>query len=965
MHNRIYDAIDAGNYKSALKLCGKNPADGIVAALKALALQRSGRRQEAADLCRDIVRAEPTDENVLLPLTATLSYLGMDDDATLCWQIASTKRPTDESLARELFFCRVRRSEFALQRGVASKLFKLKPTTLHLRWCAAAALLEAKYPAAAGAMDRDLVLRLADKMAAKACFEEAAKADAPPPPPQARAASEDEVELLVAIRRERGDLAGALAAVRAARTVPFDCQKMMMQPMAMARLEASLLLEAGEVAAAADAYLWLVKQAGGEEWSDNMGLAASIVKCDATDSAKRDADARDVFSKCKGRGGALGVMELFRARLALGPEDVESKGQLAKLVLEYVSAFGSKLSCFDDVEPFLRSLAGDAAMQATLADAMDTANENGAADGGAADALKGLALDGAAAAAELDAIAAHATYFKCARFVGLAMPIESGAFEAKLRLEIEYARRAAALGDRPLSDDLALLVVATLVDRHETATKRRNETDQQALAEAWKILDWARYSFETGAIDFTAALPRRSAHAQVDLARLEASQRLGAAEDAVQAFSLLGVKQIQFDSLGWLLYPWAVRAGLFREFRVHLRNVLHVHRAARKDAAEFSVKAFESAHASRAVELAEFQRTRMDPSMQLALARSELLSLELVLDHHALKAARVFFATTIQGSELFEAGPKLSELLNGTQKLSVNHDWLAKAAWRHAANDHTSPQEKETCLKAYLVVAAAQRDLLHGLLNAVTDKAHDRAARLVSNALEKILAAGDADAGDADAGGGEDVTRAGRPGAAAPWLAHAALRPSWRCAAAGHAAVVAMRKCNAADGAAAASDDASLAPALAAIVAAVEAAAEAIVGAPSNDAWVGGAAVFVQHALVPLALAAQVLLESVPMPQKRGKGKKGAAPLTDRTANAVAAAEAVLAALARLAKALRFATSDAAVGSLRLLPESVDAVLTARLSAAAASSRKLSVQRLLDVVEPKRDTLAALLQQFR
>ena len=38
-----------------------------------------------------------------------------------------------------------------------------------------------------------------------------------------------------------------------------------------------------------------------------------------------------------------------------------------------------------------------------------------------------------------------------------------------------------------------------------------------------------------------------------------------------------GVKQIQLDSMGHVLLPWAAAAGFWAELRLHCRNVLHVH----------------------------------------------------------------------------------------------------------------------------------------------------------------------------------------------------------------------------------------------------------------------------------------------------------------------------------------------------------------------------------------------------
>ena len=60
---RVYDALDARNYKTALKLCDKNAKKNpVLAALRCLTLQRMRRLSEAAEACNDLVTKGYTDE---------------------------------------------------------------------------------------------------------------------------------------------------------------------------------------------------------------------------------------------------------------------------------------------------------------------------------------------------------------------------------------------------------------------------------------------------------------------------------------------------------------------------------------------------------------------------------------------------------------------------------------------------------------------------------------------------------------------------------------------------------------------------------------------------------------------------------------------------------------------------------------------------------------------------------------
>jgi hypothetical protein len=75
----IYSALDSRNYKAALKEIGRvNEKYGnrhILSALQAVALERTGRRDEAMAVCRSVARDTPTDDTVINTLTITLRAL--------------------------------------------------------------------------------------------------------------------------------------------------------------------------------------------------------------------------------------------------------------------------------------------------------------------------------------------------------------------------------------------------------------------------------------------------------------------------------------------------------------------------------------------------------------------------------------------------------------------------------------------------------------------------------------------------------------------------------------------------------------------------------------------------------------------------------------------------------------------------------------------------------------------------
>ncbi|RUS28494.1 hypothetical protein BC938DRAFT_481812, partial [Jimgerdemannia flammicorona] len=76
----LLEFIDNGNYKPALqhanKILKKTPDALIVKALKAVILERTGKSDEALQLCQEVKKAQPTDEAVLQATTTVYRELG-------------------------------------------------------------------------------------------------------------------------------------------------------------------------------------------------------------------------------------------------------------------------------------------------------------------------------------------------------------------------------------------------------------------------------------------------------------------------------------------------------------------------------------------------------------------------------------------------------------------------------------------------------------------------------------------------------------------------------------------------------------------------------------------------------------------------------------------------------------------------------------------------------------------------
>ena len=204
----IYNALDARNYKMAVKLCAKKDLEkwDIVKTLKAHALERMGRVEEALDLCREVQARKPTDETVLNTLVLTYKLTGQTTEATACYEAAAAAQPAHEEYGRELFFCYVRQRAYAKAQQLATRLYKQFTKDMYLFWAGAAMRLGVGKGGGGSPM-----LALAERMVEKGLV---ARCGGVGGEDGAMAPSAEELELYVLLLEEQGQVEKALEALK-------------------------------------------------------------------------------------------------------------------------------------------------------------------------------------------------------------------------------------------------------------------------------------------------------------------------------------------------------------------------------------------------------------------------------------------------------------------------------------------------------------------------------------------------------------------------------------------------------------------------------------------------------------------------------------------------------------------------------------------------------------------------------
>ena len=145
----IYEALDARNPKQAVKLCDaalKKASIPLVRALKAVALERMGRAEEATALAREeaaaVVKAPPIDDTVLSTLMIVFRAVGLVDEGGAMYEAAFQAEPDNTELAAKLFASHLRAEQYAKAQSLAMKMFKRPKGDEYVYWAVSCLVLQ-------------------------------------------------------------------------------------------------------------------------------------------------------------------------------------------------------------------------------------------------------------------------------------------------------------------------------------------------------------------------------------------------------------------------------------------------------------------------------------------------------------------------------------------------------------------------------------------------------------------------------------------------------------------------------------------------------------------------------------------------------------------------------------------------------------------------------------------------------
>eukprot|EP00929_Paragymnodinium_shiwhaense_P041123 TRINITY_DN21382_c0_g2_i2.p1 TRINITY_DN21382_c0_g2~~TRINITY_DN21382_c0_g2_i2.p1 ORF type:complete len:937 (-),score=167.29 TRINITY_DN21382_c0_g2_i2:27-2762(-) len=238
----IYEALENGNYKNAIKLCvaflKTNPAapqQVLCKSLQSIALERCGRRGEALQLADEVRSSTPVQDTVLSHLAVLYRRCREYGKITAMYEFAWSQDEGNEDYAVSLFSAAIRQGEYAKAQQTAMKLYRKFNKPKYLHWVVVSILLQARGDPSSKVID------LGAMMLQKAPIDmEKLKDDGAVP---FNRAQHDLLMLHLATLRQQKKYAQALEMLEA-------CQKLVKLPDDMLALRRQLLTDAGNITGA-------------------------------------------------------------------------------------------------------------------------------------------------------------------------------------------------------------------------------------------------------------------------------------------------------------------------------------------------------------------------------------------------------------------------------------------------------------------------------------------------------------------------------------------------------------------------------------------------------------------------------------------------------------------------------------------------------------------------------------------
>ncbi|TPX65727.1 hypothetical protein SpCBS45565_g04984 [Spizellomyces sp. 'palustris'] len=582
----IYDALDSYSYKQAIQLCNKGlkkQGDALILkALKAVALDRWGREDEAFELCDEVKNAKPVDEGILQAIMMVYRAHQKHSDIIAVYESAYTQAPKNEELANHWFMALTRADDRKSMQQAAMKLHKQFKDNRYLFWTIMTVWLQAKLDSTGG---QSILATLAERMIVKAAQEGRLKE---------YEALQLYLDILVtqgkfqeALDVVKGELGGLCKVETERKRIIVDLSK------AAGRWEDVLSISKELLVASPD------------DWLSYTNYLEAIfkVKLETQDVSSRDdlvlqsqrfieeQQTKVLGDKHVKRGPFLAALEFGRQ---LNSEQGITVGYktMAELIANYFEQFGNSISCFDDLRPYLEGL--------TETDATALLNRISAT-----------------ASPSKPSVADVRRSINVEKIRSYCMPLPSDEkMHATVTTYVKAYKDTISLGEqldeRELQpgDDYLLLAVHILVQLYSRDGDRKNY-----LSEAVAVLEYG--------------LQRSKFNFQIKLLLIRLYFELGVFQRMLDLAASLDVKQIQHDTLSFLFTDDLELLGCPELALRSFIKAMTIYASNERETPEMIVQAFKYGTFSKIPEFIRF-RDRVRRSLQHSISKRQLYRVEIL-----------------------------------------------------------------------------------------------------------------------------------------------------------------------------------------------------------------------------------------------------------------------------------------------------------------------------------------------
>ncbi|KND04408.1 uncharacterized protein SPPG_00138 [Spizellomyces punctatus DAOM BR117] len=626
----IYDALDSYSYKQAIQLCNKGlkkQGDALILkALKAVALDRMGREDEAFELCDEVKNAKPVDEGILQAIMMVYRAHQKHADIIAVYESAYMQAPKNEELANHWFMALTRADDRKSMQQGAMKLQKQFKDNRYLFWTIMTVWLQAKLDNAGG---QSILATLAERMIVKAAQE-------------GRLKEYEALQLYLDILVTQGKFQEALDVVKG-------------ELGGLCKVETErkrIIVDLSKSAGRWEDVLSISKEllvASPDDWLSYTNYLEAIfkVKLDTQNLSSRDdlilqfqrfieeQQTKVLGDKHVKRGPFLAALELGRQ---LNSEQGVTVGYktMVELIANYFEQFGSSISCFDDLCAYLKRLTEtDAAALLNRISAKPSPTKPSVADVRRSMNVEKIRSYCMPLPSEEKMHATVSTYVK--------------AYKDTISLGEQFDERELQPGD-----DYLLLAVHILIQLYSRDRDRKNY-----LAEAVAVLEYG--------------LQRSKFNFQIKLLLIRLYFELGVFQRMLDLAASLDVKQIQHDTLSFLFTDDLELLGCPELALRSFIKAMTIYASNERETPEMIVQAFKYGTFSKIPEFIRF-RDRVRRSLQHSIFKRQLYRVEILRRFPDIENLTSYLQ--ILDEDALQYSDNYIETLSDNRDTSLMPNWL-------------------------------------------------------------------------------------------------------------------------------------------------------------------------------------------------------------------------------------------------------------------------------------------------